>query len=55
MRLVGIEPKVVDVVNHHIQVNQMNSHWESGAKHEWIGNAMLILCAISSDALYASR
>ena len=55
MRLVGIEPKVVDVVINHIQVNQINSHWESGAMHEWIGKAMLILCTISSDALYTSR
>ncbi len=55
MRLVGIEIKVVDVVIYHIQVNEMNSCWESGAKHEWIGKAMLDLCPISSHALYASR
>ena len=32
--------------------SEQNDCWESGAKHKWIGKPMLVLCAISSHALY---
>ncbi len=55
MRPVGIDRKVVDVVIYHIQMSEMDSCCESGAKHEWIGEAMPVPCAISSHAQYATK